>query len=310
MKMPMPIRLVLCWFAILIFATVGALGYCSWKMLGDEKGLGVMLSYGLHAVTCLALPVGFFYDIIRRKRELVEVPYLLIGIITAIVLFGEKLLGYSVIVFLATVIPVSLMNFPISLKWFNEEKDRRLSVGCGFLILLATLGIFSSSVLMSLCDGERKMRVAYLSACAMQGRNLQRWIREGNPDWEIVFDKNEWNVLDAGEDMVADFFPVMITANFDIKGIPQSWDGVKDQDKLLKIRGFSQEAHKDGARSAIDKRAIIVIRKGGTAQRIKAKYLTLKTLMCGMPYKLSKPLRVMSKDELKRIVETSSLYQE
>lgn len=310
MKMPLPIRIVLGWFAILIVATVGLLGFCLWQIFGEQKGLWTVLSYAVHAVTCLALPVGFFCGIIRRKRGLVEVPYLLIGIITAIVLFGGKLLGYSVIVFLATVIPVSLMNFPISLKWFNEEKDRRLSVGCGFLILLATLGIFSSSVLMSLCDGERKMRVAYLSACALQGRNLQRWIREGNPDWEILFDKNEWNVLDAGEDMVADFFPVMITANFDIKEIPQSWDGVKDQDKLIEIRGFSQEAHKDGARSAIDKRAIIVIRKGGTAQIIKAKYLTLKTLMCGMPYKLSKPLRVMSKEELKRMVETSSLYQE
>ncbi len=304
MKMPLPIRIVLGWFAILIVATVGLLGFCLWQIFGEQKGLWTVLSYAVHAVTCLALPVGFFYGIIRRKRELVEVPYLLIGIITAIVLFGGKLLGYSVIVFFATVIPVSLMNSPISLKWFNEEKDRRLSVGCGFLILLATLGIFSSSVLMSLCDGERKMRVAYLSACALQGRNLQRWIREGNPDWEIVFDKNEWNVLDAGEDMVADFFPVMITANFDIKEIPQSWDGVKDQDKLIEIRGFSSKAHKDGARSAIDKRAIIVIRKGGTAQIIKAKYLTLKTLMCGMPYKLSKPLRVMTKDELKRLLET------
>lgn len=301
MKMPLSIRLVLGWFAILIVATLGMLGFCLLQLLGEHKGIGPILTFAAHAVGCLSFPIGLFYGVIRRKRAWVDIPYLIIGATVMILSFGGGHLAFSVGLFIATLLPVVLMNLPVSLRWFNEEKDQSLGIGCGLLVLLAAYGVFSSCIFPS--DGERRRLVASASALSMKGRNLQQAINTGDPDLENLLDLKTWNVLDAGEDTDADIFPIMITANFDVNQIPQSWDGVTDQDRVLPICGFSQKALESSLCRNVDKQAIIVVRKGGSAQVVKAKYLTLKNLMGGCSYKLSKPLRVMSKEEVRQMVD-------
>lgn len=302
MKMPMPIRIVLGWFAILIVAALGVLVYCNRQTQWALNGAGCLLSFAAQCAAFMAIPVGLFYGVVRRRRAWVEVPYLVVGIVAAGILFHEKCFIGFISVFVATVAPVVLMNLPASLCWFEEAKDKSLSIGCGLLILLAASGFLSSCIFSSIETSERKCYIASASALAMKGRNLQQAINKGDPDLENIIE--EWNVLDAGDDTDADMFPMMITANFDVSQIPQSWDGVTDQDRVLQICGFSQKALESSLCRNVDKRAIIVVRKGGSAQVIKAKYLTLKNLMGGCSYKLSKPLRAMSNEELKRLLGT------
>ena len=206
MKMPLSIRLVLGWFAILIVATLGALGYCLLQLLGEHKGIGPILTFAAHAVGCLSFPIGFFYGVIRRKRAWVDIPYLIIGATVMILSFVGGHLAFSVGLFIATVLPVVLMNLPVSLRWFNEEKDQSLGIGCGLLVLLAAYGV--------ICIDD----------------TYKTW------------------------------------AN-------------------------------------IEKRKAYTVSVGTAAQVIKAKYLTLKNLMGGCAYKFSKPLRVMSKEEVAQMVD-------
>jgi hypothetical protein len=70
-----------------------------------------------------------------------------------------------------------------------------------------------------------------------------------------------------------DFIPVLISANFNPELLPAKWDGSSGRTVRLPIG----PAH-GAAKSLFGDKAIVVVRKGGSAQVIKAKHLTFASL--------------------------------
>ncbi len=90
-------------------------------------------------------------------------------------------------------------------------------------------------------------------------------IRAAGLDWCIAANSE-------GAD-VPDFFPVLISANFNPSLLPRSWDGHTDASKRLPIGSAS-----GAAKSLFRDKAIVIVRKNGGAEVIKAKDLTYRTL--------------------------------
>lgn len=94
--------------------------------------------------------------------------------------------------------------------------------------------------------------------------NVGRRISAAGLDWCVAA-----NVTDEMEDVV----PVLVSANFNPGLLLAKWDGVTDSRRVLPIGPAS-----GAAKSMFDDKAIIVVRKGGAAQVIKAKHLTYASL--------------------------------
>ena len=138
------------------------------------------------------------------------------------------------------------------------------------------------------------------SALAMRGRNLysimvQSYLTNSNrlekasdstqlfreilkeEDRYLAFDNVGcvWNVAAAIPDEANDMFPVMISANFN----PELMTGGVRIDSAAQLPiGVESGA----GRSLLDDRAIVVVRRNGTARVIKAKDLKLEALSSGV----------------------------
>ena len=91
-----------------------------------------------------------------------------------------------------------------------------------------------------------------------------------------------WIVAANVDDTMPDETPVLISANFNPALLLRKWDGSADRSKRLPI-GPASGADK----SMFGDKAIVVVRKGGSAETIRAKYLTYDTLYKGQEFDLT-----------------------
>ena len=113
-------------------------------------------------------------------------------------------------------------------------------------------------------------------------RDLFDMANHGKAEWDpyvacgmdvVGKDFDEWCVVANVTDDMPDCIPVLISANFNPELLLSKWDGNSDSTTPLPI-GPEHGATK----SLFDDKVIIVVRKGGASQVIKAKYLTYKNL--------------------------------
>ena len=91
-----------------------------------------------------------------------------------------------------------------------------------------------------------------------------------------------WIVAANVEDDMPDVTPVLISANFNPALLLRKWDGSANRSKRLPV-GPASGADK----SMFGDKAIVVVRKGGSAETIKARYLTYATLYRGQEFDLT-----------------------
>ena len=104
---------------------------------------------------------------------------------------------------------------------------------------------------------------------AMEGKTL----RVGGIDWCVAA-----NVRDE----TPDFVPVFVSANFNPALLLRKWDGKTDRDKRLPIGPAA-----GAAKSMFNDKAIVIVRKSGAAESIKAKFLTYEHLYHGQAFDLT-----------------------
>ena len=92
-----------------------------------------------------------------------------------------------------------------------------------------------------------------------------------------------WIVAANVTEAMPDFIPVLISANFNPALLMRNWDGLKNRTKRLPI-GPASGADK----SMLDDKAIVVVRKGGSVETIKAENLTYGTLYRRQAFDLTK----------------------
>lgn len=102
-----------------------------------------------------------------------------------------------------------------------------------------------------------------LSGCGVPGMS-GRTLEKRNVAWIVAA-----NVTDE----TPDFIPVLITANFNPALLLRKWDGHTDGFKRLPIGPAS-----GAAATPFGDKGIVIVRKSGAAESIKAKYLTYDTL--------------------------------
>ena len=118
-------------------------------------------------------------------------------------------------------------------------------------------------------DGEL---ITTLSGCgvpAMTGRSL----KSRNVAWSVAA-----NVRDE----MPDDMPVLISANFNPALLLRKWDGWTDASKRLPIGSAS-----GASEFPFGNKGIVVVRKSGAVESIKAKFLTYKTLYKGQAFDLT-----------------------
>ncbi len=104
-------------------------------------------------------------------------------------------------------------------------------------------------------------------------------IRAGGVDWIIAADV---------KDETQDFMPVLISANFNPALLLNKWDGVTDASKRLPIGPES-----GALKSMFNDKAIVIVRKSGASEVIKAKYLTYQNLYHGQSFDITEsPLKL------------------
>jgi len=91
-----------------------------------------------------------------------------------------------------------------------------------------------------------------------------------------------WIVAANMDDGAPDMMPVLISANFNPALLLRKWDGTTDSHKRLPIGPAS-----GAERSMFGDKAIVVVRKGGRVETIRAKYLTYATLYRGEAFDLT-----------------------
>ena len=92
-----------------------------------------------------------------------------------------------------------------------------------------------------------------------------------------------WIVAANISDDMPDFVPILISANFNPALLLRKWDGAKNRIKRLPI-GPASGADK----SMLDDKAIVIVRKGGSVETIKAENLTYGTLYRRQAFDLTK----------------------
>ena len=83
-------------------------------------------------------------------------------------------------------------------------------------------------------------------------------------------------------DETPDFVPVFVSANFNPALLLRKWDGQTDRDKRLPIGPAA-----GAAKSMFNDKAIVIVRKSGAAESIKAKFLTYEHLYHGQAFDLT-----------------------
>ena len=323
MKMPWPVRIALGWFVLLvIFSSMTLLSLQGmWIHIG-ELGLCWMLRTQVACIGYVALGVGFVVAILYGRRKWVRIPYLLIGLMIAILLSASgpfpPLPGmpnncFAALLWGVTAIPIALLHLPSANRWFSAFPRReRLGVGCCALVVLAIVGMMACIGDVT-AESTRKNDAALMSVTAMRGRNVFRLLMKNEVmredgasgvdvatctnSCELVEElcacfENETGLAAWGKEWsfavnvppdAPDTFPVMITANVDPAELPSEWDGETDKDKLLELKPL------EGVEPLrFGNRAIVVVRKGGASQVVKRKSMTLGTIFGDKPFKFGK----------------------
>ena len=91
-----------------------------------------------------------------------------------------------------------------------------------------------------------------------------------------------WCVAANITDEVPDCIPVLISANFNPELLLSKWDGSSNSKEQLPIG----PAH-GASKSLFGDKMVVIVRKGGSVECIKEKYLTYKTLYRGQPFDLT-----------------------
>ena len=314
-KMPWPVRIALGWFVLLAIACCAPLVYIQ-TLWQENWGLAWMLWQHVVCSCYIALGAGFVAAILRGRRDWAAIPYFLIGLLffcLPMVASGTGLTVYRVAVAVGTIVPLVLLYGPDSSNlWFQSfPLQKGLGVGCCTLLVLAIFGLMASMVQVT---PRAKVDAAVMGVEAMRGRNMQILLTRNEAERAAgaqgvdvaactnsaelaekigaCFDGDPEEMARAGKTWAfavnvppdaPDTFPVMITANVDPAELPREWDGETDKDKLLELKPL------EGVEPLrFGNRAIVVVRKGGAAQVIKRKYMKLRTIFGGKPFKLGK----------------------
>jgi len=91
-----------------------------------------------------------------------------------------------------------------------------------------------------------------------------------------------WTIAANVRDETPDFIPVLITANFNPSLLVAKWDGITDGEKVLPLGPVS-----GAAATPFGDKAVVIVRKSGAAERIKAKDLTYNRLYLKQPFDLT-----------------------
>lgn len=228
------------------------------------------------------------------------------------------------VLILTTLVPVVLLRLPSSSRWFAFKSGGRKSrFGCACLVAAVLAFGALQLVYFRGDDSRRRVAAARLSSLSMQGRNIfllqtrNAEARAAGRDWvdpascsnsvdyvsRLVarFDNGilgdrplapVWQIaVDAEEDAdLPDALPVMVTANFDPAQIPQTWSGAEDSGRtplaLHRIGGSGARSGDWDPASVFGDKAVIVIRKDGSAQIVKAKFLRPRIVFGTEPWRL------------------------
>ena len=233
--------------------------------------------------------------------------------------------SYPAVLGLTALVPIVLLRLPSSSRWFAFKSGGKKSrFGCACLVAAVLFfGCLQQFFFMSDDYPRRRANAARLWSLSMQGRNIYQlrkrnaearaagrdWVdptscsnsvdyvsrlvarfddgffgdRPPAPVWQIAVNVAE----DADQ---PDQVPVMVTANFDPAQIPRTWSGADDSGRtplaLHRIEGSGvQDGHSDLVSVLADK-AAIVVRKGGAAQIVKAKFLRPRLVFGSQPWRL------------------------
>ena len=91
-----------------------------------------------------------------------------------------------------------------------------------------------------------------------------------------------WTIAANVADETPDFIPVLITANFNPSLLLRKWDGRTNRSEILPIGPES-----GAAATPFGNKAVVIVRKSGAAETIKAKDLTYDKLYKGLPFDLT-----------------------
>ena len=91
-----------------------------------------------------------------------------------------------------------------------------------------------------------------------------------------------WTIAANVADETPDFIPVLITANFNPSLLLRKWDGRTNRSETLPIGPES-----GAAATPFGNKAVVIVRKSGAAEMIKAKDLTYDKLYMGLPFDLT-----------------------
>jgi len=230
-----------------------------------------------------------------------------------------------VVLIATTLVPIVLLRLPSSSRWFAFKSGGKKSrIGCACLVAAVLFfGCLQQFFFMSDDYSRRRSNAARLWSLSMQGRNIyllqkrNAEARAAGGDWvdptscsnsvdyvsrlvarfdEGIFGDRPpapvWQIaVNVAEDAdLPELVPVMVTANFDASQIPRTWSGTDDSGQTplalhrTKVSGV-QDGHPDLASVLADK-AAVVVRKGGAAQIVKAKFLRPRLVFGTEPWSL------------------------
>lgn len=233
--------------------------------------------------------------------------------------------SYPAVLVQTALVPIVLLRLPSSSRWFAFKSGGRKSrFGCGCLVAAVLAFVYLQLFFFFMSeDPRRRANAARLWSLSMQGRNIyllqkrNAEARAAGGDWvdptscsnavdyvsrlvarfdEGIFGDRPpapvWQIaVNPGEDAdLPDAFPLMVTANFDLSRIPQAWLGANDSGQvslvLHRIEGSGDQYGRSDLASVLGDKAAIVIRRGGAAQIVKAKFLRPRFVFGTEPWSL------------------------
>ena len=317
-EMPWAVKVVWWWYLTLACASCVPLVICLIKE--DFFGRGELSQLLAGTASLTAYFSGLALAVRRGRRGWATVPYGMVGLLM-IMIGWAGVLRYGLTpengLFLfataaLTVAPIALLHVPSSKAWFQRwPRPKRLGVGCGWLFGVFVVGLLVVSCI-DIVPPEASVIAANASAMARRGRNLfcvlaeneiarqsgGPWIDSATCSNSVEFiekllaqhrpdEKSEWIRQERRQWSVAvnvpesaTNFPVFVSANLDPSQFSRAWDGVTGADRKLEL---AQLPGADELR--IGKKAVVIVRKGGASNVLKAKYCKLKHVFNG-PYEL------------------------
>lgn len=319
-KMPWPVRIVLCWFVLLAIGSIIQPVAVLWRW--SREGEETLLPYCVEGLLSLSVTACYIYAICHGPRRWITLSYPVLGSVLAVAAFFVTGFFDVVLMFvLATVVPMWLLYRPSADRWFAyRNREPLLNIGS-----LSVAMLIASCVLIPSCMADlTRVRRVSAHALSMRGRKLFITCAEvaatnndyqvfapaartancsnsveyvskflGNPTddagKEILALANKWSMIVDLPDDAPDYLPVMISANFDPSVLPREWDGVTDMDKPLPLRPVA-----GAPELKFGDKYVVIVRRGGATQVIKKKYLSLGVLFNRQSYKLGENVRILT----------------